>query len=75
MDEPGLYEPGLYPVGLIPPWSITSGFSGCMLWINCSTGTAVGGALMSVVCAIGLVMGMFEFGGRNLCGKFSWGIG
>lgn len=71
MDAPGLYEPAPYPLGAIPPVSIKRGFSGCILWINCSTGTAVGGALMSVVCAIGFDIGIFEFGGRNFCGKFN----
>ena len=50
--------------------SITSGCSGCMLLISCSTGI-VGAGGFALVSAFGVVIGEFEFDGKNLSGYFT----
>jgi hypothetical protein len=63
-------EDGVYPLEEYEP-SVESGFSGCILWINCSTGIADGaggGGLAPVTSAPGVAMDILEFGGRNFSG-------
>ena len=69
-------ELGVYPPEEEYPPSVVNGFSGCILWINCSTGIDAGGltpavpapGVGEVVGVVGFVMGMLEFGGRNCSG-------
>ncbi len=67
------------PTGCEPPVtdmvvSMTNGCSGCMLWINCSTGIVAGCGVPD--CAVsGLLIGIPELEVKNLSGNLSEGTG